>query len=184
MQAPWFNVTWDYHISAAMTAFIYLVAYIGYTQPAVFNGFNLTEFALTPKYQHSGLTPEAGRSLVRKLEAIMMQEKLYRDPELRLDTLSARIGASKHHVSQVINEYLEATFFEYINQLRVEEAKEMLAGTNRSDLHVIEAAYAVGFNNKVSFNSAFKKATGMTPTQYRKSHGRSDGAIGQPSGAG
>lgn len=183
VRMPWFNLAWDYHISAAMTAFIYLVAYAGYTQPAIFNGFTLQEATLPAKYQHSGLTPEAGRSLVRKLEAVMMQEKLYRDPTLNLDTLAAHIGAGKHHVSQVINTYLEATFFEYINQLRIEEAKDMLAGTNRSDLHIIEAAYAVGFNNKVSFNAAFKKATGMTPTQYRKSHGRSDAASGQPGGA-
>jgi AraC-like DNA-binding protein len=67
-----------------------------------------------------------------------------------------------------------------VNQLRVEEAKALLAETTRSDLHVIEVAYAVGFNNKMSFNAAFKKATGMTPTEYRRNHGQTDSVAEQP----
>lgn len=180
---PFFNAAWDYHISGAMTVFIYLIAYIGYAQPAVFEGYNWSEPALA-KYRNSGLTPEASRSLLRQLTEMMKAEKLYRDPELSLDTLARRLDASKHHVSQVINEHLGASFFEYVNQLRIGEAKRLLAETRRRELHVIEAAYRVGFNNKVSFNAAFKKATGMTPTEYRRSHSQTDAAEAQPGGAG
>ncbi|MCC6459962.1 MAG: AraC family transcriptional regulator [Saprospiraceae bacterium] len=171
-----FNLLWDYHISATMTAFIYLIAYAGYAQPAVFEGFAWTDPEAPVKYRNSGLTPEASRSLLLRLHDVMREQRLYRDPELNLEGLASRLGASKHHVSQVINEHLGASFFEFINHLRIEEAKKMLAETTRGDLHVIEAAYAVGFNNKVSFNAAFKKATGMTPTEYRKSHSSSDNA--------
>ncbi len=179
-----FNTAWDYHISAAMTAFIYLIAYSGYVQPAVFEGFDLAEPTAPIKYRNSGLTPEASRSLLQKLVGLMEREQLYRNPDLSLDILAGRLDASKHHVSQIINEHLGASFFEYVNHLRIEEAKQLLAETSRNDLHVIEAAYAVGFNNKVSFNLAFKKATGMTPTEYRKNHGRSDTAGGQPGAVG
>lgn len=165
---PGFNRAWDYHISAMMTAFIYFIAYMGFVQPAVFEGFRWTEPAAPVKYRNSGLTPEAGRSLWQKLHGLMASERLYRNPELNLDLLAKRLNMGKHHVSQVINEHWGASFFEYINQLRIEEAQQMLADTPRSALHVIEVAYAVGFNNKVSFNNAFKKATGMTPTEYRK----------------
>ncbi|MEO6037093.1 MAG: helix-turn-helix domain-containing protein [Saprospiraceae bacterium] len=174
-----FNTAWDYHISAAMAAFVYLIAYAGYVQPAVFEGFSLTEAAAVAKYKNSGLTAEASRSLLQKLDGLMAVEKLYRNPALGLDALAARLEASKHHVSQVINAYRNANFFEYLNQLRIEEAKELLAETTRDDLHVIEVAYAVGFNNKVSFNTTFKKITGLTPTAYRKSHGRTDSG-GEP----
>jgi AraC-like DNA-binding protein len=170
----WFNTAWDYHISAAMAAFIYLIAYAGYVQPAVFEGFNLTEAAVSAKYKNSGLTTEASRSLLQRLDTLMAVEKLYRDPTLSLDALAARLEASKHHVSQVINAHRNANFFEYLNHLRIEEAKCLLAETTRDDLHVIEVAYAVGFNNKVSFNTVFKKTTGLTPTAYRKSHGQTD----------
>ncbi|MFN0034836.1 MAG: helix-turn-helix domain-containing protein [Saprospiraceae bacterium] len=179
---PFFNTTWDYHISAVMTAMIYLIAYSGYAQPAVFGGFNWNEPAAPAKYRNSGLTADASRSLLQNLQLLMREERIYHDPEISLDKLAARLNASKHHVSQVINEQLGTTFFEYVNQLRVEEARGLLAETTRSDFHVIEIAYAVGFNNKVSFNSAFKKATGMTPTEYRRSHSVSDEEAG-PAGA-
>lgn len=181
---PFFNSTWDYHISAAMTAFIYLIAYAGYVQPAVFEGYQWTEPNAPVKYRNSGLTPEACRSLLQNLNLLMEQEKAYHDPDISLEKLANALNASKHHVSQVINEHLGASFFEYVNQLRVEEARQLLAETTRSDLHVIEVAYAVGFNNKMSFNAAFKKATGMTPTEYRRSHGQTDPAGGQPGAVG
>ncbi len=177
---PFFNLSWDYHISAAMTAFIYLIAYAGYTQRAVFDGYHWSEPNAPVKYRNSGLTPEASRSLLQNLTSLMVQEKYFQDPEISLEKLATALNSGKHHVSQVINEHLGASFFEYVNQLRVEEAKRLLGETSRSDLHVIEVAYAVGFNNKVSFYSAFKKSTGMTPTEYRRSHGKSDGSDAQP----
>jgi len=167
VRVPGFNRSWDYHISATMTAFIYFIAYMGFVQPAVFEGFKWTQPVAPVKYRNSGLTPEAGRSLWQKLDALMRSERLYRDPDLSLDLLAQRLDMGKHHVSQVINEHWGASFFEYVNQLRIREAQQLLADTPRSALHVIEVAYAVGFNNKVSFNNAFKKATGMTPTEYR-----------------
>ena len=167
-----------------MTAFIYLIAYAGYVQPAVFDGYAWTEPATPVKYRNSGLTPEASRSLLQNLTEMMREEQCWRDPDISLEKLANALNASKHHVSQVINEHLGTSFFEYINQLRIEEATQLLAETTRSDLHVIEVAYAVGFNNKVSFNSAFKKATGMTPTEYRRSHSKSDSAAGQPGAVG
>jgi AraC-like DNA-binding protein len=180
---PFFSPAWDYHISAVMTAMIYLIAYAGYAQPAVFDGFAWNEPGAPAKYRNSGLTPEAARSLLQNLQMLMREERAYHDSEISLDKLALRLNASKHHVSQVINEQLGATFFDYINQLRIEEAKTLLAETTRSDFHVIEIAYAVGFNNKVSFNAAFKKATGMTPTEYRRHHSVSDQEAG-PAGAG
>jgi AraC-like DNA-binding protein len=167
VRVPGFNRSWDYHISATMTLFIYFIAYMGFVQPAVFEGFKWTQPASPVKYRNSGLTPEAGRSLWQKLDGLMRSERLYRNPDLNLDALAQRLNMGKHHVSQVINEHWGASFFEYVNHLRIQEAQQLLADTPRSALHVIEVAYAVGFNNKVSFNNAFKKATGMTPTEYR-----------------
>lgn len=173
IQFPFFNILWDYHISAVMTAMIYLIAFAGYVQPAVFEGHKWLEVQTTAKYKNSGLTPEASRSMLQHLEFCMLQEKIYQAADINLEKLAIRLNASKHHVSQVINENLGMSFFEYINQLRVEEACRLLTETTKNDLNVIEIAYAVGFSNKVSFNAAFKKSTGMTPTAYRRIHSTS-----------
>ena len=175
-----FNRDWDYHISLAMTGFIYLIAIAGYIQPAVFQGYRISESAPGVKYRNSGLTEAAIHSLFAKLSQIMETEYLYRSADLNLDTLAHRLSASKHHVSQVINACSEGTFFDYVNRLRIEEAKQLLAEHPRSDLNIIEVAYAVGFNNKVSFNTAFKKVTGITPTAYRHQNARTDTPAQQP----
>lgn len=98
----------------------------------------------------------------------MKSEKMYQDYNLRLDTLAEKLQLTRHHTSQLINEYYKMNFFEYINSLRVEEAKTLLTDRNKSDLTVKEIGYQTGFNNKVSFFKAFKLSTGMTPNEYRQ----------------
>ncbi len=164
---PFFSPFWDYQISIAMSAFIYLIAWFGYMQPSVFDGFALRESAGLVKYKNSGLSEQASQRLLQHLDQYMQESRAWQDPEIGLEKLSIALGSTKHHVSQVINEHLHCSFFEYVNQLRVEEAKILLSTHSRQTLYVIEVAYSVGFNNKVSFNTAFKKATGLTPTEYR-----------------
>ena len=126
------------------------------------------ETNLSLKYKNSALTPELTRELAQKLSHIMKSEKMYQDYNLRLDTLAEKLNLTRHHTSQLINEYFKMNFFEYINSLRVEEAKTLLADENKSDLTVKEIGYTTGFNNKVSFFKAFKQSTGMTPNEYRQ----------------
>jgi AraC-like DNA-binding protein len=169
VQFPFFNSTWDYMISFSMMFFIYFIAWFGYLQPRVFSGFALMEAGKpVERYKYSALDQEASREILEKLESAMLSQKLYRENDLRLEKLAEAIHVSKHHLSQVINEQKGVSFFEYINGLRIGEAKQLLASTSRKELTVIEVAYSVGFNNKVSFNTTFKKITGKTPTEFRK----------------
>lgn len=119
------------------------------------------------KYRQSGLPKSLAGKLAEGLESLMEREKLYHQNDLRLDTLAEKLNSTKHFVSQVINQHFNMNFFEYINLKRIEEAKQLLKTTRREELNVIEVAYAVGFNNKGTFNSVFKKVTGSTPTEFR-----------------
>jgi AraC-like DNA-binding protein len=164
-----FNNEWDYMISFSMMFFIYFIAWFGYLQPKVFSGLKLTESAKTrERYKNSALTPDVSRELLVQLETTMNAKKLYRQNDLRLEKLAAEMNVSRHHLSQLLNEQTGMSFFEYINHLRILEAKELLAQTSKKELNVIDVAYSVGFNNKVSFNTTFKKITGKTPTEFRK----------------
>jgi AraC-like DNA-binding protein len=168
VQFPFFNQTWDYMISFSMMLFIYFIAWFGYLQPRVFSGFTLNEsISNGERYKNSILDKEISREILMKLESAMMADKMYRENDLRLEKLAHVLQVSKHHLSQVINEQTGMNFFEYINHHRIGEAKRLLSATSKKELNIIDVAYEVGFNNKVSFNTAFKKFTGKTPTDFR-----------------
>jgi AraC-like DNA-binding protein len=169
---PWFNVQWDYMISFSMMFTIYFLSWFGYLQPSVFHGFSVVEAIsqnIQPqKYRNSPLTSDISSEIARKLNYIMASRKLYRDNDLRLEKLAEETGTTKHYLSQVINEKMGMTFFEYINSMRITEAMLLLSQKSKEELNIIEIAYRVGFNNKVSFNNTFKKIAGMTPTEFRR----------------
>ena len=79
---------------------------------------------------------------------------------------------SPSYVSQTLNERLGLNFFDFINQYRVEAAKVALASTDQT---VLDIAMQVGSNAKSSFYTAFKKVTGVTPSQYRHATGAKHG---------
>ena len=166
-----FNNEWDYMISFSMMFFIYFIAWFGYLQPAIFSGFSLQESIREPsRYRNSPVSAEVSSEILCTLEKIMNEDKLYRENDLRLDKLAMAVGTSRHHLSQVINSHTGSGFFEYINSLRIREARDLLKSKSKEELNIIEIAYAVGFNNKVSFNTTFKKLTGITPSEFRRQH--------------
>ncbi len=72
-------------------------------------------------------------------------------------------------LSQVINSTFRKNFFDFINQYRIEEARQLFSDPAQASKTILEILYQVGYNSKSAFNTAFKKQTGQTPTQYRKS---------------
>ncbi|MNY70445.1 Melibiose operon regulatory protein [compost metagenome] len=72
-------------------------------------------------------------------------------------------------LSVLINHQLGQHFYDFVNTYRIENAKEILKDSSKSKVTILEILYEVGFNSKSSFNSAFRKHTGNTPTEYRKS---------------
>jgi AraC-like DNA-binding protein len=196
-QFPFFNSQWDYFISFIMSGGVLCIAWFGYAHPAIFQGYAIGQAITspatvhlseqlsmysraaipypadkdkaikTPKYKNSGLTPAVVKKIADKLENLIETRKIYTENDISLEKLAGLLNIGRHHLSQVINEHYNVNFFEYINNLRIEEAKKLLLQKTKQELNVIEVAYIVGFNNKVSFSNAFRKVTGFTPTQYR-----------------
>ena len=119
------------------------------------------------KYEKSSLATSASTEYAEKLKALIETRKLYLQSELGLKDLANEMGVSTHHLSQSINEILNLNFYELINRYRVEEAKSKIRLETEKPL--LQVAFEVGFNNKASFNNAFKKHAGMTPSKYRQS---------------
>lgn len=117
------------------------------------------------KYAKSPLDATVRARIVRKLEASFGADELYRDSTLSLGSLSHRLGENEHYVSQVLNQELGTTFYELVSSTRIEHAKRLLI--EDPDRNVLDVALAVGFNAKSTFNSAFRRCTGMTPREFR-----------------
>ena len=100
-------------------------------------------------------------------------EKPHLNPALTIDDLSAGLAIPTWHLSQVINRTFGQNFCAFVNSHRLEEAKSRLTSPEEGRKTVLEILYDSGFNSKSTFNDAFKKQTGMTPTQYRKRFGDS-----------
>jgi len=119
------------------------------------------------KYQRNRLDEAEAADLVRELEALMAKEELYRDGALTSQTLADALGITPHLLSQVLNVHIGKSFYAYVNSYRAEALKAALANPADRDRGILELALAAGFNSKSTVNSAFKKHTGLTPTQFR-----------------
>lgn len=111
------------------------------------------------------LATEQLQKIANKLSQAMKQDALYLEEDLSLKRLSDAISVSENQISETLSQFLNTNFFHYVNSFRVEQAKSLLLSTKNQ---VTSIAYEVGFNSKSTFNTAFKKSTGFTPTGYRK----------------
>ncbi len=142
--------------------FANLIVFLGLKQPEVFNG---NREAL--KYQGSKLTPEARERYVQALKPYMERAKPHLEPSLTLAQLARRLSIPPRYLSQVINESLGMSFYDFINAHRVEEAKHLLADSVGRK-NILEILLEAGFNSKSVFNRIFKVHTGLTPSEYKQ----------------
>ena len=87
---------------------------------------------------------------------------------MTLEQLAGQLSIRPKMLSQVINESLQQNFFDFINRYRIEAAKKLLTNPADKKITVLEVLYEVGFNSKSSFNTIFKKHTGLTPSEFKK----------------
>jgi AraC-like DNA-binding protein len=121
------------------------------------------------KYQRSAISMEAAGQYKVQLMEVMQEEELYLDCELTLPDLARATDLTPHQVSQVINGQMNQNFFSFVNTYRIQLAKKLMSDPETRNMPIVELAVEVGFKSKSSFYDAFKKATDMTPTQFKKS---------------
>jgi AraC-like DNA-binding protein len=119
------------------------------------------------RYARSSLSMADCESILARLDKEMASGEPWRDPFLNLKMLSERIATKPYYVTQALNTVLERNFYDYVNGWRARAAAQALAASEASVLSICEE---VGFNAKSTFNAAFRKEMGLTPSAYRKSH--------------
>lgn len=98
---------------------------------------------------------------------LLVEQKWFLDSTLSLGTIASELKVSKGHLSRVINSGLGMSFSDYINTLRVLEAKTYLIAMVPFTENILNVALKCGFNSKSTFYASFKKLTGVTPYQFK-----------------
>ena len=160
----------DYFISSYLSFMIFTTSIMVIRNSAF---FGQPQFFLQfpgSKYQKSSLSEEEKRVIHAKILKEMEEKRYFTGNLASLSDLAHTIKESSHHVSQVINEVMGKGFFEMLAWYRVEEAKRLILEDPETKLTVEDIAEQVGYNSKSSFNTAFKKHSGLTPSQFRQKH--------------
>lgn len=153
------NPLYDYMISFAACGVMYFGGYMVLIKPT-------PDESTAPKYDKSKLSESAAEAILSEIKNYMEVEKGYLNNDLKLHQMAEALSLSANHISQVINELEGCNFTDFVNRYRIEEAKKLIVD-NRKAYKIIQIAYMSGFNNKATFNSAFKKFVGMQPTRYK-----------------
>lgn len=104
------------------------------------------------------------QEIALKLQHAMTKKALFLEEDFSLNRLSTEITVSENHISETLSQCMNTNFFQFVNSYRIEAAKALL---KESDKRISTIAFEVGFNTKSTFNSAFKRMTGETPTSFR-----------------
>jgi AraC-like DNA-binding protein len=167
------------------TPYIYLIAYKGITQPTIWQVKTTTgkeeieeqmqrseeiekEIHEKQKIQKTGLNDGRINEIVLKITTLMDNERLYQETELTLQDLAKKLDYPSHQVSQAINDGMNKNFYDLVNGYRVEEAKRLLLNPKNRNYTILSVGFEAGFNSKTTFNTVFKKFTGLTPTEFRE----------------
>ena len=170
----------DDHISLAIAVLIYGIGYLGLRQPEVFR-YQTSEFAIptrvelppaqttseSTRYERSGLTDDEARALEQTLHRVMETEQPWKDSELTLPDLAARLDSTPHKLSLVLNSQIGQTFYDFVNGYRVREVQRRIEAGEARRLKMLALALDAGFASKSTFNQVFKKHTSLTPSDFR-----------------
>ena len=120
----------------------------------------------TDSYKNSGLKENDASNKHLELLTLMEEEKPYLEPKLTLSNLANMLEISPNHLSQIINQFENQNFNDFVNKYRIEEFIER--ATTNTQFSFLAHALDAGFNSKSTFNSVFKKQKGTTPSKFLK----------------
>ncbi len=122
----------------------------------------------TQKYADKKLNDEDAQLIMSKLQRVMAEKELFKNPNLKVNDLAKEINVSGHQLSQLLNDNIEKNFTLFVNEYRINEACKILS--ENTNLTIDAVGDEVGFNAKSTFFATFKKIKGMTPSAYQQSN--------------
>jgi AraC-like DNA-binding protein len=165
----------------ALVLLIYAISYKAISQPDILSLFqNENKISNTLNHLKDQVTDSLEKAenteasiktesvLSRRLKDLMEKEKLYLNEKLSGNEMAVTLGISRHQLSEVLNNELHTNFYNFINHYRVEDCKQKMANPKFENYTLLALGFECGFNSKTTFNTVFKRETGMTPRQFKK----------------
>ena len=109
--------------------------------------------------------PKIASSAINHLERAKAYIHEHLEEDLKVADVAKRAGVRTQQLQQIFRESLDMTYSTYLTTVRIQKAKELLAGT---DQPITEITFEVGYNDSNYFSTAFRKHEGISPSQYRK----------------
>ncbi|NJO70042.1 MAG: AraC family transcriptional regulator [Bacteroidetes bacterium] len=166
----------DFIYYSEIILFIFFLGYFGIRHEGIFAESKAvttqitdqdTEPRQTGEYRKSGLKADDAELLHQKLIQLMNDKKPYLEPKLTLNALAAELNISVNYLSQLTQPVVrDKNFYDFVNGFRIEEFKSRVLSPKNQHLTILALAFDSGFNSKSSFNLAFKKHTGLTPSEF------------------
>jgi AraC-like DNA-binding protein len=159
------SIDWGFICDLAFLIFFIVLFYRAIINPNFFAKLETKE-----KYRSSNLDQAQAMKLLADLENYMIEKRPFSDSSLSLKTLAFSTGISERNLSQIINEYKNQNFFDFVNSYRVKYAMGLLRNPENEQRTMLDILFESGFNSKTTFNTTFKKHTGLTPSDYKKKY--------------
>ena len=159
IRPPSFDLYLVYHLVwAGMAIIIYVIGYI-----------SMTDYSLIEIPKDSNKHNDKNGGVSNELELIvhtMEESEAYIRADITLQKFSDLCQLTPHEVSRILNEEAKMNFSEFVNKYRVNAFIQSLAANGHQNFTLLSLAMEVGFSSKTTFNNAFKRFTGITPSQY------------------
>ncbi len=152
--------------SFIFSAFFFFIGYNGSQQIQVINDIEEEQFV----FNFSDSNDDLNYDLKTQIADLFANQKVYKNSDLRITTVSEQLNTNRTYISKLINEEFNVTFSDFVNTFRVEEAKKLLTNTDNQLFTMEYIAEKSGFGSVNSFSRVFKKAFGTSPGNYRDKH--------------
>ncbi|MDN4503989.1 helix-turn-helix domain-containing protein [Alteromonadaceae bacterium BrNp21-10] len=127
------------------------------------------DYSQPEKYKSSALDLHTQATMLATIQQYMLEKSPYLEASFSLKQLADETNLKAYQVSQVLNVTLQQNFFDFVNSYRIDASKRLLTEKSALSKNITQIMYETGFNSKSVFNTVFKKMTGLTPSQFRKS---------------